>query len=257
MYSNFFSLNQNVGVVTGGTRGLGKEIATALASAGASLALTYLEENLTQAQQVEKELLDTYNVKVKIYPLDLKNRTAINQIMECIESDFGRLDILINNAAIRQHKVTIEVSEEEWDEVMSVNLKGAFFCAQEAAKIMVKHKTGGKIINIASQLGHVVAKNRVAYCVSKAGLVHLTKALAVDFAPHNIRVNAISPGVTNTVETGALVTFDQAAEFLAKMPIGRRVEPKEVASAAIYLASNEANAVTGHTLLVDGGWTVW
>ena len=169
----------------------------------------------------------------------------------------GGLDILVNNAGIRRRAPALEVTEEDWDAVMDTNLKGAFFCAQAAARLMIPQGYG-RIINIASQMALVGATNRAAYCASKGGLLNLTRVLALEWAQHGITVNAIGPGPTLTpgvVEAETRDADEVEAELLVKMPLGRRMDPEELVGAAIYLASESAGATTGQMLVVDGGWT--
>ena len=189
--------------------------------------------------------------------MDVQDVGEIRPTIRQIERDLGGLDILVNNAGIRRRAPALEVTEEDWDAVMDTNLKGAFFCAQAAARLMIPQGYG-RIINIASQMALVGATNRAAYCASKGGLLNLTRVLALEWAQHGITVNAIGPGPTLTpgvVEAETRDADEVEAEMLVKMPLGRRMDPEELVGAAIYLASESAGATTGQMLVVDGGWT--
>ncbi len=174
--------------------------------------------------------------------------------MQRLHDDFGQLDILINNAGIRLLASSLTVTESDWDEVCAVNLRGAFFCAQSAARRM--QSRGGSIVTISSQLGLAAARDRAAYCATKAGVIHLTRALALDWAAYGIRVNAVAPGPTNTPSLNVANTPQEALDFLARMPLGRPIEATEVAQAVSFLAGPQSAAITGQTLIVDGGWTL-
>ena len=192
------------------------------------------------------------------YLLDVLDLDNIRETVEQVAQDFGRLDILVNNAGIRRRQPALEVTEENWDAVLDTNLKGAFFCAQAAAKPMMEQGFG-RIINISSQLAVVAGENRAAYCTSKAGLAGLTRVLALEWLKYGITVNAIGPGPTET--PGLLIADSRseeelAADLKAHMPLGRRMSPDELVGAAIYLASPSAGATTGQLLVVDGGWTI-
>ena len=250
------SLEGKVALVTGSARGIGKTLAIGLAKAGADVAISDLEEHLNGAQSVESNIQDM-GQRSASYALDVQDVAQIQEAINTIVKDFGRLDILVNNAGIRQRQAALDVTEENWDAVMSTNLKGTFFCAQAAAKHMIPQRFG-RIINIASQFSLVGAKNRAAYCSSKGGVASLTQVLALEWIQHGITVNAIGPGPTET--PGLLQADTRTQEELARdlsknMPLGRRMNAEELVGAAVYLASPSASATNGHLLVVDGGWT--
>jgi 2-dehydro-3-deoxy-D-gluconate 5-dehydrogenase len=251
--SSSCSLAGRVALVTGGSGGIGRAVAGLLSSRGASTVITALPSHVEDAQKVAAEL-DDAGGPARAYELDVRSCESIDAIIERIRIDFGHLDILVNNAGVRLVASSLTVGEQEWDEVTSVNLRGTFFCAQGAARLM--QSAGGSIVTIASQLGLVAARDRAAYCATKAAIIHLTRALALDWAVYGIRVNAVAPGPTNTPSLNVANTPQEAIDFLARMPIGRPIEPAEVAEAVAFLAGPQSEAITGQTLAIDGGWTL-
>ncbi len=250
------SLDGKVALVTGSARGIGAALAVGLAEAGANVAISDMADRLELARDTQAKV-EAQGVASSTYELDVLDVAGIPPVIDRIVDDFGRLDILINNAGIRIRKPALEVTEAEWDAVVDTNLKGLFFCAQAAAKPMIAQGSG-RIINIASQLSVVAMAGRAPYTASKAGVAGLTRVLAVEWAEYGINVNAIGPGPTET--PGMLAVDDRTPEEVqadldAHMPLGRRMKPEELVGAAVYLASPSASATTGHLLLVDGGWT--
>ena len=243
-------------LVTGSGRGIGSALAIGLAQAGANVAVSDVPEQLPGAHETRRRI-EEEGVTGRVYTLDVLDLANIRLTVAEVTRDFGRLDILVNNAGIRRRQPALEVTEEDWDAVIDTNLKGAFFCAQAAARPMID-QGGGRIINISSQLAITAGENRAAYCSSKAGLANLTRVLALEWIKYGITVNAIGPGPTET--PGLLAADPRTAAALqsdleAHMPLGRRMLPEELVGAAIYLASPSASATTGHLLIVDGGWT--
>jgi 2-deoxy-D-gluconate 3-dehydrogenase len=178
-------------------------------------------------------------------------------MVEEAEEGLGPLHILVNNAGINLPRPALEVTEEEWDLVLDTNLKGLFFAAQAAGRRMVERRYG-RIVNMASQMGFVGFYFRAAYCASKAGVVNLTRVLAVEWAPYGVTVNAVAPTFVETPMTrGMLEDPWFREEVLRRIPLGRLADPQDVVDAVRYLASDAAAMVTGHTLLVDGGWVAW
>ena len=250
------NLDGMTALVTGSGRGIGSALAFGLAQAGASVALSDVPEQLPGARETA-ERIKGEGVDSRTYGLDVLDLANIRRTVDEVVRDFGRLDILVNNAGIRRRQPALEVTEDNWDAVIDTNLKGPFFCAQAAARVMIE-QGGGRIINISSQLAIIAGENRAAYCASKAGLANLTRVLALEWIQYGITVNAIGPGPT---ETPGLLAADTrsaaelAADLSANMPLGRRMLPEELVGAAVYLASPSASATTGHLLIVDGGWT--
>ena len=250
------NLDGMTALVTGSGRGIGSALAFGLAQAGASVALSDVPEQLPGARETA-ERIKGEGVDSRTYSLDVLDLANIRRTVDEVVRDFGRLDILVNNAGIRRRQPALEVTEDNWDAVIDTNLKGPFFCAQAAARVMIE-QGGGRIINISSQLAIIAGENRAAYCASKAGLANLTRVLALEWIKYGITVNAIGPGPTETPGLLAADTRSAAelsADLSANMPLGRRMLPEELVGAAVYLASPSASATTGHLLIVDGGWT--
>ncbi len=244
------NLDGMVALVTGSGRGIGEALAVGLAQAGADVAVSDLSERMVEASGVQGHIEDLGR-RSATYPIDVQVIEEINTGIGRVVEEFGRLDILVNNAGIRLRQAAMEVTEEDWDAVISTNLKGTFFCAQAAARHMIPQGFG-RIINISSQLAVVAAENRAAYCASKGGVASLTQVLALEWIQHGITVNAIGPGPTEI--PGLLAADARSQEELdqdltAHMPLGRRMRPEELVGAAVYLASPSAGATTGHLLL--------
>ena len=243
-------------MVTGSARGIGRTLALGLAEAGADVAVSDMASRLEEARGVQGEI-EAMGRRSGTYEMDVLNVPAMRQSIDQLVEDFQGLDILVNNAGIRVRRPALEVTEDDWDQVVDTNLKGVFFCAQAAARHMVP-RGRGRIINIASQLGTVAAPNRAAYCASKGGVVNLTKVLALEWTPLGITVNAIGPGPTVTpglLEADTRTEEELQRDLEAHMPLGRRMQPEELVGACVYLASPSASATSGHHLIVDGGWT--
>jgi len=246
-----------VALITGGGSGIGKAIAEGLAHFGADVIITEITAKMELGQQVAQEISQSQGRKVIALPLDLPDLKSIEAMTEAAIAQMGKIDVLVNNAGIQIAKPSLEVTEEDWDKVLDTNLKGAFFCSQSVAKQMVKQKSG-RIINMASQNGLIGYFNRAAYCSAKAGMVNLTRVLAIEWAEYGINVNAIGPTFIRT-PLGEQTFKDKALydDILARSPMHRIGEPEEIIGAVVYLSSDSASLVTGHTLMVDGGWTAW
>jgi NAD(P)-dependent dehydrogenase (short-subunit alcohol dehydrogenase family) len=240
--------------VTGAGSGLGRSIALALAEAGADVAVTELPNRLGNADAVAASIR-SMGRRALVIKLDVTSVKNIQRAVAEVIKGFSRIDVLVNNAGINIPKRALDVTEDDWDRILDVNLKGVFFCAQAVGREMVRQGSG-KIINIASQNGVVGYYDRVAYCSSKAGVVNLTRVLAIEWAPYQVNVNAVAPTFVLTPLTEKM--FAKRAfsrEIHRRIPLGRLGKPQDVAGAVVFLASPAADLITGHTLLVDGGWT--
>jgi len=234
-------------VVTGGGQGIGKEIALNFALEGAKLAV--LDVNDVELSAVVKELSN--HTQACGYKVDVTKLADVETVFNKIIDNFGRVDILINNAGITRDNLVLRISESDWDAVLNVNLKGAFNCVKAVVKPMVKQRYG-KIVNISSVIGIMGNPGQINYAASKAGLIGITKTLAKELGSRNICVNAVAPGYIQTAMTDKLPDAVKQ-EMFKRIPMGRFGEPKDVAKAVLFLASGEADYVTGQVLVVDGG----
>ena len=249
-------LPNKVAIITGGSRGIGKAIAVEFAKEGANVVLV-VDKDVEGANKVAGEV-EAIGRKTLVVKADVSKRSEANRIVEETLKSFGRIDVLVNNAGISQVAPSVELSEEEWNRVLGINLSGVFFCSQAVAKVMIKQGKG-KIINIASVTGEEAFPMRAAYCVSKSGAIMLTKVLAIEWAQYNIQVNAIAPGyvetelVLNLIRKG-LIDVDALKR---RIPMQRLAKPEEIAKVAVFLASEDSSYVTGETIIVDGGWVAY
>lgn len=239
-------------LVTGGSRGIGKAIVYAFANEGYNVILNY---NLSEqsAKDIVKDLKDCKGI-VEMFKADITNREEVNAMIEYAVSEFGKIDVVVNNAGISKVGVLQELSEEDFDKVMDVNLKGTFNVTQEALiQSMIKEKSG-TIINITSIWGITGGACEVVYSASKAGVIGLTKALAKELAPSNITVNAVAPGTIGTDMIYKTYSKEEIDEWIKKdIPMGRIGKPEEVASLVLYLASDNARYITGQVISPNGG----
>jgi len=248
-----FELKGRVALVTGAGRGLGRAISLALAHAGADVALGLRDVNAHGGLPQEIEALGR-----RALPLQM-DMTRLDQIRRAIDgaaAHFGRLDILVNNAGIAPENLAEDVREEDFDLTLAVNLKGTFFASQAAGRVMIRQNSG-RIINLGSQAGFVALPTESIYCMTKAAISHLTKCLAVEWGKYNITVNAVAPTFIHTPGTEeALADPAFRADVVERIAALHRIgEPMDVAGAVVFLASPAASLITGHTMLIDGGWT--
>lgn len=248
-----FTLAGKVALVTGAARGIGRAISLALAQAGADVALGLRDLNAHGDLPREIEALGR-----RVLPLQM-DVTSLPQISAAVEqavSYFGRLDILVNNAGAAIVSPAEDVREADYDHTLALNLKSTFFACQAAARVMIP-QNGGRIINLSSQAGFVALPGVSVYCVTKAAIAHLTKCLAIEWGKYNINVNAVAPTFIATPgNADALADPAFRADVLERIAALHRIgEPSDVAGAVVFLASPAASLITGHTLLIDGGWT--
>ncbi len=240
-------LSGQTALITGANQGIGWAIAQTLAGRGARVVVNYPDDARYPTSLVE---LGEGALAVRG---DVSRLADIEAIFSFVDEQLGPLDVLVNNAGIYPRADVLNLDEATWDAVVDVNLKGTFFCAQQAARRMAARKHG-RIINIASDSALLPAAQGAHYCASKAGVVALTKSLALALAPHGILVNAIAPGLTDTAQPRYGMTEEEIAEYgRSSIPLGRIAQPAEIAQAALYLASELSEFVTGQTIFVNGG----
>ncbi|HXE07465.1 MAG TPA: 2-dehydro-3-deoxy-D-gluconate 5-dehydrogenase KduD [Acidobacteriaceae bacterium] len=246
-----FRLDHKVALVTGSATGLGAAIAHALAQAGAAVAV---HGNSRPADETASAITAAGG-RSHAFQADLSDPAAADRLFKEVMTGFGRVDILINNAGMIHRDAAEEWKLEDWNRVLQVNLTSVFQLSQLAARDMIARKASGKIVNIASLLSFQGGIRVPAYSASKGGVAQLTKALANEWAPKNIQVNAIAPGYFATTNTEPLqADATRNRQILERIPAGRWGQPSELAGAAVYLASPASDYVTGHVLVVDGGW---
>ena len=242
--SEIFSLKGKVALVTGAGKGIGRACCILLAEAGATvIAVSRTASDLDELHQL-------YPDNIEPWVLDITDNKFIHRV-----SSLASLDILVNNVGTNKPQPFVDVSEETLDHMLTFNVRSAFLTAQAAAKVMINNSSGS-IIHMSSQMGHIGAANRTVYCMTKHAIEGLTKAMAVELAVHNVRVNSVAPTFIETPLT--LPMFEDETfrgEVLAKIPLNRIGKVEDVAAAVLYLASPASNMVTGHSLKVDGGWT--
>ena len=252
-----FRMDGQVALITGAGSGLGQAFAEALAAYGADVVITELPGK-EAAAEATAQLVQAQGKRAMTATLDVTSMDSIRALVERVVGEWGRIDILVNNAGLNVPKWAVDVTEADWDRVLDTDLKGAFFMAQAVGKHMIERGGGGRVINITSIMGQVGFYYRAAYCSAKAGLANLTRVLAVEWAKHNINVNAIGPSFILTPLTKPMFDDPWFHDLVVdRTPQGRIGEPEDVVGAVVFLASPASNLVTGTVLMVDGGWTAW
>lgn len=236
-------------LITGASRGIGKSIAEEFAKNGANVAFTYLS-SVEKGQALEKEL-GQFGTKIKGYRSDASIFSDAEKLVNDVVADFGQVDVLINNAGITRDTLLLRMSEDQWDEVMRVNLKSAFNLTKAISKPMMKARSGS-IINISSVVGVMGNAGQANYAASKAGMIGFTKSIAKELGSRNIRCNAIAPGFIETEMTGEL-NDEQLAEWTKSIPLKRPGQGSDIAKACMFLGSEDSAYITGQVLVVDGG----
>jgi NAD(P)-dependent dehydrogenase (short-subunit alcohol dehydrogenase family) len=248
-----FSLTDNVVVITGAGKGIGRGLALAAAHAGGRVAA--VARTRADLDGVVKEIRDDGGV-AEAYVADLRDISGISGVFDRIAEDFGGIDVLVNNAGLGQPVPSLEIDEAYWDNMMSLNLKAAFFCCQAAGRHMLS-KGSGKIINMSSQASITAIAEEAVYCASKGGLNMLTKALALEWGPRGITVNAVGPTFVHTPGTAERLDTPEFRDgVLKQIPLGRVASMTDVAAAVLYLASPAGSMLNGELIVVDGGWTI-
>jgi NAD(P)-dependent dehydrogenase (short-subunit alcohol dehydrogenase family) len=250
-YDKNFSLSGKVALITGAGAGIGRAIATLFYEKGANLVLVDLN---TTIEQIGKEVAPDEG-RVKAVVADLTDAGQREAAVAAGLEKFGAIDILVNNAGVALLEPAVEVTATNWDKTLDLNLRAPFFLTQRIGSEMIK-RGGGKVVNLASQAGVVALERHVAYCASKAAMISMTKVLALEWAKHNIQVNAISPTVVLT-ELGKKAWAGEVGEQMKKkIPAGRFAYPEEIAACALFLASDAAAMINGENLVIDGGYTI-
>lgn len=242
-------LSGKVAIVTGASRGIGRAIATQFAKEGAQVAFTYLS-SVEKGQALEAEL-QAFGIKAKGYRSDAADSKAAEDLITQVVADFGTIDVVVNNAGITRDGLLMRMTEEQWDEVMRVNLKSVFNLTKAATRVMMRAKSGS-IINITSVVGITGNAGQANYAASKAGIIGFTKSVAKELGSRNIRCNAIAPGFIETEMTGEL-NEKAIEEWKQSIPLKRGGQPEEVADCVVFLASDRSKYITGQVLKVDGG----
>lgn len=251
-----FRLDGQAGMVTGSANGIGKALAIGLAVAGANIVVADLASQREASEDTAAQVRAAGR-RALVVDLDVTQLASIESAVAAGVSEFERLHFLVNNAGVNIRKPVLDYGEAEWDKIVSVNLKGVFFCTQVVARHMVT-RGGGSIVNIASQLATVAMPLRGIYAITKAGVAHMAKVFATELGPEGVRVNAVGPTFVSTAFTTQMFTDPQfISENLPKIPSGRFGTPEDVLGAVRFLLSPAAELVNGHLLLVDGGYTAW
>jgi NAD(P)-dependent dehydrogenase (short-subunit alcohol dehydrogenase family) len=244
-----------VALVTGAGRGMGRAVAQGFGREGAHVVVA--EVNATHGEEVAADIRDAGGSATAV-TADVSRTADVRNMFAAAVERFGTVDILVNNAGIAVARTILDYTEEDWERQMGVNVKGVFFCCQEAARLMIPRRQG-KIVNFASTSAFVSSsKPEVAYDTSKGAVRQMTISIAAELAPHGINVNAVAPGTTATEMTrSSLATDEGMAWQLARIPMGRVGRPDDIASVVLFLCSPEASYITGHTLVADGGWLLF
>ncbi len=242
-------LDGHVAIVTGASRGIGRAIAIALANVGAKVVINYAG-NAAAAEEVRKTITDKGGDAIT-FQADIANAEAVDSLVKKTVEMYGKIDILVNNAGITRDTLLMRMKDEDWDAVINTNLKGVFYCTKAVSKIMMKQRSG-KIINMTSVVGLMGNAGQANYAAAKAGVIGFTKSMAKELASRGITVNAIAPGFIATDMTHGL-SEQVKSDLATKIPLGRLGTAEDVAAAAVFLATESANYITGQTLNVDGG----
>ena len=248
-----FGIEDQVAIVSGASEGIGRTLAVALGEAGAHVALA--SRTQTTLDEVASEI-EALGRQTLVVPTDLTDVAQIRALVAKVHARFGKIDILINNAAWTATVEALQVTEEQWDRTLDTSLKAQFFLAQAVAQIMIEQGYG-KIVNLGSNLAEVAFRGRSVYSAAKAGVHHLTRALANEWAPKGIHVNCVAPCITETPTRRELFERPGYKDWaLEQLPIGRWAQPADLVGATLFLSSSLSDMVVGHILMVDGGWTI-
>ncbi|HHV66066.1 SDR family oxidoreductase [Brucella intermedia] len=245
-----FPLSGKIAIVTGGASGIGAAISRAFIAKGANVAVLDISADIAKAKAAE------LGENAKPFVCDVSSQQSVNDAIAAVNDEFGAIDIAVNSAGVVYLAPAEEISLDEWDKTISINLKGSFLVTQAVGRAMIAAGKGGKIINLASQAGTVAIEEHVAYCASKFGVIGMSKTFAAEWGKHGICVNTLSPTIVLT-ELGKKAWAGEKGEAAKKrIPAGRFAYPEEIAAAAVFLASAGADMITGADLLIDGGYTI-
>lgn len=245
-----FDLTGKAALVTGASRGLGKAMAVALAQAGADVALN---ARAPDSLKETAEAIQKLGRRVFVAAGDVSEEASVKQFVNAAQKEFGHIDILVNNAGVWEGTYVVRLSKADWDHVLQVNLTGSFLVAKEVGRVMLKQRSG-KIINMASVLGFRGSPQALAYCASKAGVIQLTRVMAIELGPAGVQVNCIAPGLFATDMTKEYTQNPEAMkQYLSRIPSGRYGQPEELAGLTVLLASKASDHITGQTIVIDGG----
>lgn len=249
-----FRMDNKKGFITGAAQGIGKALADGFAQVGAEFAI--VDVNYDKAKTAAEELSQKYSKNIIAISCDVSNPDSVNNMMDIVESTYGYIDFAINNVGIVNFFPVEEVDPKDWKKVLDVNLFGIFLTAQAAAKMMIKHGKKGTITNMASMSAHIIntPQTTSSYCTSKAGVVHLTKSMAIELAKYGIRVNCVSPGYIST-DVNTAFTEDMQG-WIDRTPQKRMAPPEDLCGAYLFLASDASSYATGTELIIDGGYTI-
>ena len=248
-------LDNKVAIITGSDSGIGRAIAIQFAKEGATVVVNYAH-NQQKAEEV-RQIIQQNNGKALVIQADVGQYQQAMGLIHQVAEQFNRLDIMVNNAGMEIHSPFVDVTEEQFDRVVSIDLKGAFFCAQAAAREMIQRKTPGRIVNISSVHEDLPMPQNVPYCCAKGGLRMLTRTIALELAPYNITVNNIAPGAVDTpIDADVKADPEKMKVLLQEIPLHRMGQPEEVAKLALYLASDASAYITGSTYTIDGGLSI-
>jgi NAD(P)-dependent dehydrogenase (short-subunit alcohol dehydrogenase family) len=249
MTAHWFDLTGRVALVTGGSKGLGRTIADALARAGADVAIA----SRTQSDlDIAAAALQQHGRRALAVSADVTDEVSVRKMVQHVIDHFGHIDILVNNAGIGDTYAVVNMDTAHWDQVMNVNLRGPMLCCKHVGPHMIQRRTG-KVINVASVMATRVARYVSAYCASKAGIVQLTRTVALEWIRHNIQVNGLCPGYFLTDMNAEFFASERGRKFITALPLGRLGDTREIEGAAVFLASDATSYITGTTLYVDGG----
>ncbi len=245
-------LRDKVSIITGGCGGIGRAIAVRFLEEGSIVVL--VDAVMSDDKNVVQDILNRYAEKVEFFAADVSQSVEVNKMADEIFKKFGKIDILVNCAGIYEKQPMMEMSDEDWDKTIKINLNGCFYCSRAVANYMKSQQDGGSIINMSSIGGQTAPSfGHSHYAASKAGMMGFTRAIALELGPYGIRTNNICPGVTIDTPMGNKAAMNVGDEYLKRVPLGRHAVPSDIADGAVYLASDESSCVTGTTLSINGG----